>query len=177
MPDRDGFDLEGITAAIPALRGYARALTRDRVAADDLVQDTLEAAVARSGQWRGEGSLRGWLFRILLNRFRDGLRRHRLRALPDPAAEGATAGTAASHPPEAEDRLLLAEVHAAMGRLPDDQRAALLLVALEGMSLAEAATALGIAEGTLASRLARARASLRQMTGRPDPRHRKGESV
>jgi RNA polymerase sigma-70 factor (ECF subfamily) len=155
-------DLDGIEAAIPALRGYARALTRDREAADDLVQDTLEAAVSRAGQWRGDGSLRGWLFRILLNRFRDGLRRR--RAAPVLALVGEPMASA-----EAEARLALAEVHAAMGRLPEDQRAALLLVALEGMSLAEAATTLGVAEGTLASRLARARASLRQMTGRGEP--------
>lgn len=154
--------LDEIETAIPGLRAYARALLRDREAADDLVQDTLEAALARRGQWRGEGSLRGWLCRILLNRFRDGLRRRRPAAMvlslvpdiPDPHASR-----------QIDGRLALAEVHAAMGRLPEDQRAALLLVALEGMSLAEAATALGCAEGTLASRLARARAALRQMTG------------
>ncbi|WP_395541609.1 sigma-70 family RNA polymerase sigma factor [Neotabrizicola sp. sgz301269] len=161
--------LDEIEAAIPGLRAYARALLRDRDAADDLVQDTLETAVARAGQWRGEGSLRGWLCRILLNRFRDGLRRRPapvLALVPEPAA-----------PPQGEARLMLAEVHAAMGRLPEDQRAALLLVALQGMSLAEAAQALGCAEGTLASRLARARAALRQMTGRDEgPRPRKGNT-
>lgn len=67
--------LDEIEAAIPALRAYARALLRQREGADDLVQDTLEAALARQGQWRGEGSVRGWMFRILLNRFRDGRRR------------------------------------------------------------------------------------------------------
>lgn len=158
-----------IEAAIPALRAYARALLRDRDAADDLVQDTLEVAVARAGQWRGEGALRGWLYRILLNRFRDALRRRRTSApLVALVAEPAT-------PPQAEARLQLAEVHAAMGRLPEDQRAALLLVALEGMSLGEAAAVLGVAEGTLASRLGRARAALRQMTGRAEEvRPRKG---
>lgn len=162
--------LDEIEAAIPGLRAYARALLRDREAADDLVQDTLEAAVARAGQWRGEGSLRGWLCRILLNRFRDGYRRRAAAPVLALVAEP-------SAPPQAEARLALAEVHAAMGRLPDDQRAALLLVALQGLSLAEAAAALGVAEGTLASRLARARAALRQMTGREDPtRPRKGHA-
>lgn len=165
--------LDEIEAAIPGLRAYARALLRDREAADDLVQDTLEAALARQGQWRGEGTLRGWLCRILLNRFRDGLRRRRpvaavLALVPEMA--DAPAGR------RAEDRLALAEVHAAMGRLPEDQRAALLLVALEGMSLAEAATALGCAEGTLASRLARARTALRQMTGRDPMQVRPGKA-
>lgn len=160
--------LDEIEAAIPSLRAYARGLLRDRDGADDLVQDTLESAVAHMGQWRGEGALRGWLFRILLNRFRDGLRRGRAAPVVALLAEPAV-------PAAADGRLQLAEVHAAMGRLPDDQRAALLLVGLEGMSIAEAAEVLGIAQGTLASRLGRARAALRQMTGRDDDsRTRKG---
>lgn len=154
--------LDQIEAAIPGLRAYARALLRDAEAADDLVQDTLEAALSRQRQWRGEGSLRGWLCRILLNRFRDGLRRRRPVAVLAQLPETADL-PAARH---AESRLALAEVHEAMGRLPEDQRAALLLVALEDMSLAEAASVLGCAEGTLASRLARGRTALRQMTGR-----------
>ena len=164
--------LDEIEAAIPGLRAYACALLRDREAADDLVQDTLEAAIARQGQWRGDGALRGWLCRILLNRFRDGLRRRRptavLALVPEPSDLPAAR--------RGEDRLALAEVHAAMGQLPEDQRAALLLVALEGMSLAEAATALGCAEGTLASRLGRARATLRQLTGREAISHRPGKA-
>ena len=66
--------LDEIEAAIPGLRAFARALVRDREAADDLVQDTLEAAISRQGQWRGEGALRGWLCRILMNRFRDEMK-------------------------------------------------------------------------------------------------------
>ena len=165
--------LDEIEAAIPGLRAYARALLRDREAADDLVQDTLETALARREQWRRDGPLRSWLCRILLNRFRDGLRRRHpvaavLALVPDPSDAPAAR--------QAEGRLALAEVHAAMGRLPEDQRAALLLVALEGMSLAEAARALGCAEGTLASRLARARAALRQMTGRETLSPRSGKA-
>ena len=165
--------LDEIEAAIPGLRAFARALARDREAADDLVQDTLEAALARQAQWRGDGPLRGWLCRILLNRFRDGLRRRR----PAPVALALVAD-----PPDlaaarrADGRLQLAEVHAAMGQLPEDQRAALLLVALEGLSLAEAARVMGCAEGTLASRLARARATLRQTTGRETTAPRQGKA-
>lgn len=164
--------LDEVEAAIPGLRAYACALLRDREAADDLVQDTLEAALSRQGQWRGDGPLRGWLCRILLNRFRDDLRRRRpaavLALVPDTPDLPAARRT--------DDRLALTEVHAAMGRLPEDQRAALLLVALEGMSLAEAATTLGCAEGTLASRLGRARAALRQLTGRETQGQRPGKA-
>jgi len=165
--------LDEIEAAIPGLRAFARALSRDREMADDLVQDTLEAALARQAQWRGDGPLRGWLCRILFNRFRDGLRRRgpapvALALVPDPPDLPAAR--------KAEGRLALAEVHAAMGQLPEDQRAALLLVALEGLSLAEAARAMGCAEGTLASRLARARATLRQVTGREMVSPRQGKA-
>ncbi len=129
--------LDQIEAAIPGLRAYARALARDREAADDLVQDALETALARQAQWRGDGTVRAWLCRILLNHFRDGLRRPRpsaavLALVPDPPDPLAAR--------QADGRLALTEVHQAMGRLPEDQRSALLLVALEGMSLAEAAS-------------------------------------
>ena len=165
--------LDQIEAAIPGLRAYARALLRDREAADDLVQDTLETALARQAQWRGDGPVRAWLCRILLNHFRDGLRRARPSAAVLALVPDAPDPSATRH---ADGRLALTEVHQAMGRLPEDQRSALLLVALEGMSLAEAASVLGCAEGTLASRLARARASLRQMTGREAVTSRPGKA-
>ncbi len=154
--------LDEIEASIPMLRRYAHALSRDREDADDLVQDCLERAVARRDRWRGDGPVRAWLFRILLNRFRDQRRGAgaRVRLVP------ASAATEPSRSGGQEDRLALHEVHAAIGRLPADQRAALLLVALEGMSIAEAAGTLQIPEGTLTSRLARARQALRRETGR-----------
>lgn len=156
--------LDEIEACLPSLRRYAFALLRNRDAADDLVQDTLERALSRRHLWRGDGPLRAWLFRILLNRFRDDRRRDRtalsvVGAMIDPPVSGGQ-----------DERLDLREVHEAMGRLPPDQRAALLLVGLEGMSLAEAARILELPEGTLASRLGRARAELRAMTGRSGPR-------
>lgn len=155
--------LEEIEAAIPSLRRYAHALVHDRDAAEDLVQDTLERAIARRGQWRRDGPVKGWLFRILLNRYRDLLRRARPRLVAVDAlvAEPAQAGGQEGH-------LALREVHAAIGRLPPDQRAALLLVALEGMSFEQAAKLLDVPVGTLMSRLARARATLRSLTGRED---------
>lgn len=156
--------LDEVEAAIPALRRYARALLRDGDRADDLVQDCLERALVRQHSWRGEGSLRAWMFRILLNLCRDGARQAARRGhlvpvddlWPEPA-----------QPAPQEDHLALAEVERAITRLPDDQRAALLMVTIAGMTLAEAAAALDIGEGTLTSRLGRARESLRAMVGRP----------
>ncbi|CAM5345051.1 sigma factor-like helix-turn-helix DNA-binding protein [Frigidibacter albus] len=159
--------LDEIEAMIPALRRYARALVQDRTTADDLVQDCLERALQQRESWRGTGSLRGWVFRILLNLHRDGRRRaSHLGPVPDGLPEP-------SRPGGQEGHLALREVQAALARLPEDQRRALLLVAVEGLTLTEAAAALDIPEGTLVSRLGRARAALRDMTGRETPRQRR----
>ncbi|MCU9847345.1 sigma-70 family RNA polymerase sigma factor [Defluviimonas sp. WL0024] len=163
--------LDEIEAAIPGLRRYAHALMRDRDAAEDLVQDCLERALARRHHWRGDGPVRAWMFRILLNIHRDGVRRSQGRHLV--AVE--TLPAEPSGPARQEAHMDLREVQAAIARLPADQRRALLLVALEGMSLAEAASILDIPEGTLVSRLGRARATLREMTGRAGPRPAKKE--
>lgn len=162
--------LDEIEAAIPRLRRAARALARDAAEADDLVQDCLERALARRHHWRGDGPVAAWLWKIMLNIHRDRLRgpAAHLLVVEGPHDLPARGG--------AEDRLALAEVRAAMTRLPTEQLQAVVLVALEGMSLREAAALLGIPEGTLVSRLGRARAALRAMTGRGGPAARKGEA-
>lgn len=153
--------LDEIEASIPALRRYARGLTRDREAADDLVQDCLERAVAKRHLWRRDAPVLHWLYRIMTNRYRDDRR----RAAPQLVAID-TLADPPSQPGGQEARLDLREVQAALLRLPLDQRQALLMVSVEGLSFDEAAKALGIPKGTLMSRLARARAQLRQLTGR-----------
>lgn len=155
--------LEDIEASIPALRRYARALMRDRDRADDLVQDCLERAVAKRHLWRGDGPVQAWLFRILINRYRDLQRQSpgpgHLVAIEDLMVEPSQGGSQ-------EASLALREVKDAIARLPGDQREALLIVALEGKTFDQAAGLLDIPKGTLMSRLARARATLRVLTGR-----------
>lgn len=129
-----------IEAAIPTLRRDAVALRRDRAAADDLVQDCLERALARRADWRGAGSIRAWMFRILVNLRRDGLRRRPQGVQLSVVGEGLAELV---RPGAQEGYTALRKVQAAIARLPDDQRQALLLVALEGTTLAEAAAALG----------------------------------
>lgn len=158
--------LDQIEALIPDLRRYAHALMRDREAGDDLVQDCLERAVAGLAGRHPDGALRAWLFRILINRHRD-LRRRAARAGHLVAVEDLVVEPA--HPAGQDSHMALRETEAAIARLPEDQRRALLLVALEGASFDEAAAALDIPKGTLMSRLARARANLRTMTGRGEP--------
>lgn len=166
--------LDDIEASIPALRRFARALMRDRERADDLVQDSLERAVAKRHLWRGDGPVQAWLFRIMINRYRDLQRQTpgpgHLIAIEDLASEPAQRGSQ-------ETSLALYEVQEAIARLPVDQREALLTVVLGGKSFDQAAGLLDIPKGTLMSRLARARATLRILTGRAaGPAQTKGQS-
>ena len=138
---------------IPALRRYARALARDADIADDLVQDTLVRALRSERLFLG-GEIRNWLFTILTN-----LNRNRLRALsrrPQHAPlEDADAAEVAR--PEAGGR----DIARALASLGEDQRVALLLVVLEGLSYREVADVQGVPIGTVMSRLARARVQIK----------------
>src|SRR5256885_15971546 len=144
---------QGIQAAIPALRRYARALTRDAETADDLVQDTLVRALRSEHLFHG-GDIRSWLYTILTN-----LNRNRLRSLARRPAlkpiEDADAPDASG--PEGGGR----DIARALAALVEDQRVALLLVVLEGVSYREVAEVQGVPIGTGMSRLARARAQIR----------------
>ncbi|MDN5926349.1 MAG: sigma-70 family RNA polymerase sigma factor [Hyphomicrobiales bacterium] len=162
--------LDEIEACVPALRRYARALTHDPDRADDLVQDCLERAIRKRRLWRPTGSVRSWVFRILVNVHRNELRRLR-RSLTPISLEILPGGDPAG-PDVQPDRLALAETVRAMQALPAEQREVLLLVGVEEMSYAEAATVLSIPVGTLMSRLARARAALRSLTDTGVPKLR-----
>ena len=144
---------------IPALRRYARALMRDRAAADDLVQDCLERAVSRWHQ-RRDASVRAWLFTILHNlaitQFRQTTARGRHMPIDD-AGEQDLVSAAAQ-----EQSLIYQDVLGKLGKLPEEQRAVLLLVAVEDLSYADAAAVLNVPVGTVMSRLSRARERLQQ---------------
>ncbi len=159
--------LDELQANVPALRRYARALTRDIDRADDLVQDCLERAIGRRGLFQPRGPLRPWLFTILVNLHRNGLRAARRHGTPVDVETLPEPGIPAPQP----GHLALAELAGAIDTLPLDQKEALLLVTLEGLAYAEAAAILGIPTGTLMSRLGRARATLRSLTGTPSEPH------
>ena len=144
---------QGIQATIPALRRYARALTRDAETADDLVQDTLVRALRSEHLFHG-GDIRSWLYTILTN-----LNRNRLRSLARRPALTPIEDTDApdSAGPESGGR----DIERALASLVEDQRVALLLVVLEGMSYREVAEVQGVPIGTVMSRLARARAQVK----------------
>ncbi len=152
-----------ILAEIPRLRRYARAMLGDRAAADDLVQDTLERAWSRLHQWRAGSDMRAWLFGIMHNLRVDQLRRPRLptHSIDEDDFDVPTRATQ-------NDELELRDLASALGQLPDEQREALLLVALEEMSYADIAATLGVPIGTVMSRLSRGRERLRAiMNGEP----------
>lgn len=150
-----------ITQQIPRLRRYARALTGDRAAADDLVQDTLERALSRFHLWRQGSDLRAWLFTIMhnvfVNQVRSRARRYHESLETEPAAEAVRA-------PE-PDWIELRDIANALSRLPQEQRAVVLLVGLEQFTYDEAARVLGVPIGTVMSRLSRARERLRALLG------------
>ncbi|WP_421758747.1 sigma-70 family RNA polymerase sigma factor [Devosia sp.] len=157
--------LDEIEKSVPALRRYARALTRNADRADDLVQDCLERAINKRGLWTPTGTLQGWLFRILLNLWRNEARTQRRRGEHVPIDGLLVEPSVAAPQP---GRIALAEMSRSIDKLPDEQREALLLVVLEGMSYEEASRVLQIPLGTLMSRLGRARAALRVLTGAND---------
>jgi RNA polymerase sigma-70 factor (ECF subfamily) len=147
-----------IVGLLPRLRRFALALTRSSPEADDLVQSAVERAISRAGQIREEDRLDRWMFSILRTSWLNARRAAALRTTE--ALEGHEDAWVVDGARAMEASLDLGRVRAAFDRLPEDQRAALVLVCLEGCSYAEASQILDIPVGTLTSRLARGRAAL-----------------
>jgi len=147
-------DSAEIVAHIPRLRRYARALAGDSHRADDLVQDTLERALAKFYLWRHGSDLRAWLFTIMHNVFINQLKVRRELVLDDAVQDGLQSA------PQS-DPLELRDLDAALRQLPAEQREVLLLVGLEQLSYAEVSKTLAIPVGTVMSRLSRGRERLR----------------
>jgi len=156
-PRTPRFDVLG---QLGALRRYARSLSRDASEAEDLVHDALVRAYERRSSFRSGGNMRAWLLSILHNTFVDRVRSRSAEAAR--AAESVRLSETALAAPQ-EHSVRLAQVRDAFMALPEEQRAALHLVAIEGLSYQEAADALAIPLGTLMSRIGRARAALRAM--------------
>lgn len=152
---------QNVETTIPALRRYARALTRDADIADDLVQDTLVRALRSEHLFHG-GDVRSWLYTILTNLNRNRLRSLARRPVLSPIEDDDAPDLAG---PEAGGR----DIERALATLVEDQRNALLLVVLEGLSYREVAEVQGVPIGTVMSRLARARVQIKTYLdgGRP----------
>ncbi len=147
-----------LIAVLPRLRRFARGLTGSAVEADDLVQAACERALARAHQFQEGTRFDSWMFRIVQTIWIDQLRSRDIRR-EEAEEEGVHVGT--DEPGRrAEARLALQEVRTALGQLPPEQRAALLLVTVDGLSYKEAAEVAEVPVGTIMSRLARARVAL-----------------
>lgn len=144
-----------VIAILPKLRVQALALTRNRSSAEDLVQDAVCNALSAHASFIPGTNFAAWMHRILRNRFISNLRKRRDTTDIDDVPQSAFASEAPH-----EDRLALKELSQAMGRLPADQREALLMVVVHGMSYEALAEATGCAVGTAKSRVFRARRQL-----------------
>src|SRR5215212_973467 len=154
-PKQSGDD---VIAQLAPMRRYARTLTRDETQADDLVHDALVRAYEHRATFRAGANLRTWLLAILHNTFVDRWRQRNAELQREAEASRLAETTA---PAEQESRVRFQQIGRAFLTLPDEHRAALHLVAIDGLPYNEAARALGIPVGTLMSRLGRARAALR----------------
>jgi len=152
---------EELVTLLPRLRRFARALTRNSDDADDLLQLAVERALTRADQLRRDAPLANWMFGIVRHAWIDELRtRARTERVfaPEQTAEH-LADTGQSVQVE------MLSVQDAMARLPEEQRLAIALVLIEGLSYKEAAHVMQVPIGTLTSRLARGREALQAMLG------------
>ena len=144
-----------IVDLLPRLRRLARALTRDVTAADDLVQIAIERALSRRDQWRPGTRLDAWVMRIMKNAWSDETRsRSRWSKVLDSEEAGVNVSDGSG---QTDEQLAIAQ---AMADLPDEQRIAVALVLVDGLSYADAAEVLEIPPGTLNSRVVRGRMAL-----------------
>ncbi|UFN50586.1 sigma-70 family RNA polymerase sigma factor [Roseomonas sp. OT10] len=154
----EGFDFHKLLAStLPRLRVQALALTRNRADADDLVQSAVTSALAAKESFTPGTNFGAWMFRILRNRFISDIRRRRETVDLDDVPSGAFA-----RPGAQEDSLVMRELRIHMARLPEEQRTALVMVTVQGMSYEEVAEAMNCAVGTAKCRVFRARQTLQR---------------
>ncbi|KJS08811.1 MAG: RNA polymerase sigma 70 [Gammaproteobacteria bacterium BRH_c0] len=165
---------EQLTTLIPAIRRFAYSLTGSPHDADDLLQNTLLRVLDRDVP--EDVALIKWCFRVCRNLWIDEYRSRKIRQVaandPELIDSQVTDGAQAIY-----DNISLHEVNRAMDRLPDQQRAIIALVALEGMSYKDVAATLQIPLGTVMSRLARARVSLSEQLKTVVPGTARGKSA
>jgi len=165
----DTFTQADLLSCLPRLHSFARALTRSRDRAEDLVQDTIVQAVSAAHQFRPGTNLQAWMFTILRNQHYSILRKNRRPILsfdepgiPEPMVA-----------PSQESSIEFSEFRRAFLQLRDEQRVALTLVGINGLSYVEAAKLCDCPTGTIKSRVSRGRAALRWILDGVEPPHEK----
>ena len=160
----DEIEPDGLIALIPHMRAFAQSLCRDPTQAEDLTQDALASAWEHRSTYSPGTNLKAWVFTILRNRFYSEKRRS-WRALPLDQNEAEKTLFAVSNPQAVLD---LDDVRHAMLQLCDEQREALILIAVAGLPYRDAAMICGCAEGTMKSRVSRARQRLLELVSHGD---------
>ncbi|MDG2520356.1 sigma-70 family RNA polymerase sigma factor [Caulobacter segnis] len=164
--------MRDVTAYIPQLRGYAASLTGSLADADDLVQEMLLRVCRHRSQFQEGTNLRAWLHTILRNVFYSRLRRERSMVQDVEGRHAAQLGQA----PDQEWRLRFGELLQALDKITPEQREALILVVVSGLSYEEAAEVCGCAVGTIKSRINRARDRLATLLDIADSRSHGGRA-
>jgi RNA polymerase sigma-70 factor, ECF subfamily len=171
-PARDRAFKSELVALIPHLRAFARTLTGDPTAADDLAQEAMMKAWDARASFEMGTNMKAWTFMILRNQFYSEKRRSwRQSQLDQEAAERTLVAIDDPAAPVALDELRLG-----LGMLPSEQREALVLVGAGGFAYEEAAEICGCAVGTVKSRVSRARRALQGILERGDY-HRDGAAA
>lgn len=152
---------EELIEGIRSLRAFARTFHQDAARAEDLVQETMLKAWSKREQFQEGTNMRAWLFTILRNTYLSELRKKK-REVED--AEGTLAAQLAEKPRQ-EGFVMLGDLKDALGKLSEDQREAIILVGASGFTYEEAGEIVGVAAGTIKSRVSRARAALADMMG------------
>jgi RNA polymerase sigma-70 factor (ECF subfamily) len=147
---------DDVVALIPALRAFAWSLSHNASDADDLVQDTLIKAWTNRDKFEDGTNLRAWLFTILRNTYYTNVVRRRREVRDEDGMHAATLTSPASQ----DWSVAMSALEAALKRLPDEHREALILVGGAGLTYEEAAEICGCALGTIKSRVNRARGRL-----------------
>jgi RNA polymerase sigma-70 factor (ECF subfamily) len=160
----ESFDIaEQFREVMPHLRGYARSLTRNADAADDLVQDALVRAWASRAQFIPGTNFRAWMFTIMRHRFLDECRRNKG---PHLAIEDVSNHAALVSGPAQDSAIEFEEMACAYWQMAPNHREILMLVGALGLEYEEAANVIGCAVGTVRSRLSRARIELQNQIER-----------
>lgn len=151
----------------PDLHKYAMSLCRKTAEAEELVQETMRKALENRANFTPGTDIRSWLFSLQFNAHRSMVKiavRKRAREAFDPEATAAF-----PTPANQEDYLLFSQAEELIERLPRDQKQALYCVVFDGLSYQETATRLACSEGTVKSRISRAKSALQEMANEPEP--------
>ncbi|MGD9332756.1 MAG: RNA polymerase sigma factor [Desulfobacterales bacterium] len=166
---RDALLKEQMVLLLPRLRRFARSLTGEVETADDLVQMACERSLQRLGQYRDGTRFDSWLYQVVYTQWIDQLRRRKRRSAQAEKLKHLQKITGENQASPQQIYAVM-DVKDALNHIPDENRAAVILVAVEGHTYAEAASVLGVPVGTVASRVARAR----EMLGKQFQKYRPG---